>query len=309
MVKLKGLKIRIALLLFIFLTAEKTFAQQYALPPSPVFNADRFKKVIISEAALGVAATVGLYFLWYKKFPRSRFHYFNDNNEWMQMDKAGHMTTAYTIAIIQHDLMRTCGVKPGPSILIGSLSGLGYMSIIEILDGFSTHWGFSKGDMLANILGTGLFAAQQKWWGQQRMELKFSFHGSIFAKYNPGELGNNWKSRIIKDYNGQTYWLSFNIKSFLPSSSGFPQWANLAFGYGAEGMTGANYNPSEVNGKPIPSFKRYRQFYISPDVDLFRIQSGNFINDASYSTRFLKMPAPALEFNTDNHIKFHWLYY
>ena len=69
------------------------------------------------------------------------------------------------------------------------------MSIIEVMDGFSTHWGFSKGDMLANIIGTGLFAAQQKWWGEQRMSLKFSFHHTLFATYNSSELGNNWKSR------------------------------------------------------------------------------------------------------------------
>lgn len=300
---------RFGAFLGLVLTAQVTFSQQYALPPSSTLNKDRLKKVVFSEAALGIAASAGLYFLWYKKFPKSRFHYFNDNSEWLQMDKVGHATTAYTIALIQHDLMRTCGVKEGPSILIGSLSGLGYMSIIEIMDGFSTHWGFSKGDMLANLIGTGLFAAQQKWWGEQRAGLKFSFHGTIFSSYNPSELGNNWKSKLLKDYNGQTYWLSFNIKSFLPSGSGFPVWANLALGYGAEGMLGANSNPAIVNGRQIPEFKRYRQFYIAPDADLFRIQSSTLYNDAAYATRFLKIPSPALELNGLRQLKFHWMYY
>ncbi|MFL5786784.1 MAG: DUF2279 domain-containing protein [Flavisolibacter sp.] len=300
---------RVVFFIFLLFTVEFSHAQQYALPPSPVYNSDRLKKVIISEAALGVVASVGLYLLWYKKFPRSRFHFFNDNREWMQVDKVGHMTTAYTIAVIQNDLMRACGVKPGTSIAIGSLTALGYMSIIEIMDGFSTHWGFSKGDMLANILGTGLFAAQQQWWKDQRISLKFSYHASPFAKYNPGELGNNWKSRLLKDYNGQAYWLSFNIKSFLSQKSSFPNWANVAFGYGAEGMTGANDNPTTVNGNSIPSFKRYRQFYIAPDADLFRIQSSNFYNDAAYIMRLLKIPSPALEFNTLNKWKFHPFYY
>jgi hypothetical protein len=309
MTRSKRFLLRPGTILSLILSAQITFSQQYALPPASTLNKDRLKKVVFSEAALGIVASAGLYFLWYKKFPKSRFHYFNDNSEWLQMDKVGHATTAYTIGLIQHDLMRTCGVKEGPSILIGSLSALGYMSIIEVMDGFSTHWGFSKGDMLANIIGTGLFAAQQKWWGEQRMSLKFSFHHTMFATYNPSELGNNWKSRIIKDYNGQTYWLSLNIKSFLSARSNFPAWANLAFGYGAEGMLGANSNPAEINGKKIPEFKRYRQFYIAPDADLFRIQSSTLFNDAAYAIRFLKIPSPALEFNGLQQTKFHLVYY
>src|SRR2546423_3450889 len=190
--------------LFLFLLVCKiSHAQQFALQPSNTFNPGRLKKVVISEAAGGIIASVGLYYLWYRKFPHNRFHLFNDNREWLQVDKIGHATTAYTIAVVQHDLMRWCGVRPGPSIAIGSLTALGYMSVIEIMDGFSAHWGFSAGDMLANIAGTAIFASQQKWWGQQRASLKFSFHSSPFAKYNPGELGNNWKSRLLKDYNGQ----------------------------------------------------------------------------------------------------------
>ncbi|GAC1704662.1 MAG: DUF2279 domain-containing protein [Flavisolibacter sp.] len=284
-------------------------AQQFALTPSAVYRADRLKPVLISEAALGIAASVGLYYLWYRKFPRSHFHFFNDNTEWLQMDKMGHATTAYTIAVIQNDLMRWCGVKTGASIAIGSATALSYMSIIEIMDGFSDHWGFSKGDMLANLVGTALFAAQQSWWHDQRISLKFSFHASPYAHFNPSELGNNWKSRLLKDYNGQTYWLSINIKSFLPGSSPFPAWGQLALGYGAEGMIGANENPREIKGKAIPEFKRYRKFYLAPDVDLIRIQAGPFFNNSAYILRWLKFPTPALEFSNVNKWKFHPFYY
>ncbi len=210
-----------ALVLLISLSARVCDAQQYFLPPAPDFRQDRFKTVLITETAISVAASVGLYFLWYKKFPHSHFHLFNDNHEWLQVDKIGHATSAYNIAIIQHDLMRWCGVSPNASIAIGSVSALGYMSIIEVMDGFSKHWGFSTGDMLANITGTAIFAMQQRFWGQQKISMKFSAHFTPFARYYPAELGNNGPSRIMKDYNGQTYWLSFNIASFLPASSRF----------------------------------------------------------------------------------------
>jgi hypothetical protein len=266
--------------------------------------------VVISEIAGGLLISTGLYFLWYRKHPRSSFHFFNDNGEWLQMDKMGHLTTAYNIAAVQYDLMRWCGVNNDASIAIGSLTALGYMSIIEVLDGFSSKWGFSNGDMLANLLGTALFAGQQKFWGEQRAAMKFSYHASIYPRYYPEELGRNWISRILKDYNGQTYWLSFNIKSFLSAKNDFPSWLNMSFGYGAEGMIGARTNPTVLNGQPIPAFPRYRQFYFAPDVDLLRVPSNSqFFNTAAYFTRFIKFPAPALEWNTLKRVAFRPLYF
>ncbi len=268
------------------------------------------RTVILTELASGVAISAGLYFLWYRKHPRSGFHFFNDNAEWLQMDKAGHATTAYNIGSIQYDLMRWCGVKNDASIAIGSITAISYMSIIEVLDGFSSKWGFSKGDMIANLIGAALFASQQKAWNQQRISLKFSFHTTIYAQYYPSELGRNLISRMIKDYNGQTYWLSFNMASFLPSKTDFPYWLNMDLGYGAEGMIGARKNPDSVNGVKIPYFPRYRQFYFSPDADLFRIPSSSALfNTAAYLTRFSKIPAPALEWSKEKGIRFHPFYY
>jgi hypothetical protein len=65
--------------------------------------------------------------------------------------------------------------------------------------------------------------------------LKFSFHRSIFSKFNPGELGKNIWQRWLKDYNGQTYWLSINPSSFIKDNSGFPKWLNTAFDYAQKG--------------------------------------------------------------------------
>jgi hypothetical protein len=286
------------------------FAQSLFLPPSATYQPDRLKTVVITEVATGVAISAGLYFLWYRKHPRSHFHFFNDNGEWLQMDKAGHATTAYNIGAIQYDLMRWCGVSNNSSITVGGLTAIGYMSIIEIFDGFSSKWGFSKGDMLANIFGAALFAAQQKGWNQQRIEMKWSFHASPYAKYYPAELGSNFLSRMLKDYNGQTYWLSFNVASFLPAGSGFPYWLNMSAGYGAEGMVGANSNPASVDGKPVPEFPRYRKFYFAPDADLFRIPTqSSFYNAASYLTRFSKIPAPALEWSKLKGLRFIPIYY
>jgi hypothetical protein len=284
-------------------------AQQF-FKASTTYNPGRVNGVIITEAAIGTAVTFGLQYLWYKKFPHSHFHLFNDNAEWLNVDKVGHATTAYNIAAIQNDLLRWGGVRSGTAALVGSLTGLAFMTMIEVMDGHSSKWGFSKGDMLANIAGCVLFEGQQLLWHEQRISLKYSYHQTIFPKYYPAELGSNLPERMLKDYNGQSYWLSFNIGSFLPASSHFPNWLNIAAGYGAEGMVGAVKNPTEVNGNPVPEFKRYRQFYLSFDTDLYRIDGLSPLGSSLLElNRTIKTPAPALEWNEVQGLRFHPFYY
>jgi hypothetical protein len=278
--------------------------------PSPTYNPGRVNGTIIVESAIGIVATIGLNYLWYKKFSHNKFHYFNDNGEWLQVDKVGHAATAYNIAAIQTDVLRWGGVRPGPAALIGTATALGFMSMIEIMDGHSEHWGFSKGDMFANVAGCLLFEGQQLMWGGQRVSLKYSYHGTIFPKYYPAELGTNLPQKMLKDYNGQSYWLSFNIASFLPASTRFPQWLNVSLGYGAEGMIGAFKNPTEIDGKPIPAFRRYRQFYLSFDTDLYRIDGLSPLASTLLKVnRTIKLPAPTLEWNEVDKFHFHPFYY
>jgi len=52
----------------------------------------------------------------------------------------------------------------------------------------------------------------------------------------------------------------------MKKESRFPKWLNVAVGYGAEGMVGSYYNPSN-----LPHFDRYRQYYLSLDIDFTRI--------------------------------------
>jgi hypothetical protein len=292
------------------LSLHLSLSAQNFFKASTTYNPGRVNGVIITESAIGTVATIGLQYLWYKKFPHSKFHFFNDNAEWLNVDKVGHATTAYNIAAFQNNLLRWGGVRNGTAALVGTLTALGFMTMIEIMDGHSTKWGFSKGDMLANIAGCVLFEGQQLLWHEQRISLKYSYHGTIFPGYYPAELGSNWPERMLKDYNGQSYWLSFNIASFLPASANFPRWLNLSAGYGAEGMIGAVKNPDQIDGRPIPPFRRYRQFYLSFDTDLYRIDGLSPLASSLLEiNRLIKTPAPALEWNEVQGLKFHPFYY
>ena len=106
----------------------------------------------------------------------------------------------------------------------------------------------------------------------KRISLKFSFHQTDFPPYRPKLLGDTiLAEQILKDYNGQTYWLSCNLSSFMKEETKFPKWLNLAFGYGGEGMiSGRNEFVTLENGNTI-WMERYRQYYFSLDIDLSRV--------------------------------------
>lgn len=266
--------------------------------PNDSINWKRLTPVIISGAALYAGSMTGLYMTWYSNYPQSAFHFFNDNNEYLQMDKVGHFTTTYNISRLSYNTLRWTGLTEKQSVLYGGGMGIMYLTIVEILDGFSAEWGFSPGDMTGNTLGATLFVGEQLLWKEQRLQMKWSYHQTIYPQYRPDLFGKSTATQWLKDYNGQTYWISTNIKSFLSKESKFPAWLNLAVGYGAEGMTGAAYNSLSYNGKVIPPYNRYRQFYLSGDIDLSRIKTrSKTLHMILNALSFIKIPFPALEFS------------
>jgi hypothetical protein len=293
--------------LYCSLAINKTYAQ----PNMPgEINHARLRGVVITETILVTAGMIGLHYLWYKTFPRSRFHLFNDNAEWRYMDKIGHAATGYNLSAVQYDMMRWSGLSNTNATIVAGLTALTLQTLVEIFDGHSKQWGFSKGDMLANILGTAFFAGQQFAWGEQRIRLKFSFHKTIYSKHNPAELGANKWQRWLKDYNGQTYWLSINPFAFLPQQSQFPKWLSFSFGYGADGMVGARTNPTHINGVSIPNYPRRSRYLFAIDADLKRISNPNTDPRILLTVpNILKVPSPALEFKKGAKAKYYWLYF
>ncbi|HLG35731.1 MAG TPA: DUF2279 domain-containing protein, partial [Bacteroidia bacterium] len=185
-----------------------------------------------------------------------------------------------------------------------------YQLTIESFDGFSPRWGFSWSDVASNLTGTAILLSQQLAWNEQRIVLKYSFHNSEYRKYRPSLLGENFPETTLKDYNGQTYWLSFNPASFCKQNNIFPKWLNVAIGYGADGMTGGSSNPTEVDGSSIPEFRRFRQYYISLDIDVTKIKTSlPLLNGFFKVFGFIKIPAPAIEFNSGGKPKYYLLYF
>lgn len=273
------------------------------LKPSDTLNYNRKRTVLLTETIIGTTALVGLNQLWYADYPRSKFHFINDNKEWLQMDKLGHSYSAYHLGRFGAELLQWSGASKKEQLIYGAGLGFTFQTAIEILDGFSSQWGASSGDIIANASGTALYVSQELLWQEQRITPKFSFQKSIYASQRPNILGSTLTEQILKDYNGQTYWLSFNIKSFAKESK-IPKWINLALGYGADGMISGNGEiPDNYTG--FETTKK-RQFYLSLDVDLTKIDTKSPVLKTFFSVfNTLKIPAPSIEITPNERVRVH----
>jgi uncharacterized protein YfiM (DUF2279 family) len=255
----------------------------------------RIRWVIGSEAVLYAGTMIGLNELWYKDYERSPLHHFNDNAEWLQMDKVGHLVTSYYTGLAGMEALRWAGMDEKRSRWYGGMLGWAFLGSVELLDGYSSEWGFSSGDILANSIGAGALIGQDALWHEQRLVFKFSFRQSPYTKYRPGTLGDGWQEELLKDYNGQTYWLSANIASFLPEETTFPKWLSLGFGYGVDEVLNARGDFAYITENQSRLFQGKRQYYVGPDIDLWRIPTQRKGLKLLFKTLgFIKLPLPAV---------------
>lgn len=271
------------------------------------------KKWVLGSVQVGLwgGSFYALNNAWYANYPKAKFKLYNDWKEWQQMDKAGHVWSTYQISRHTSNIWQWAGLEKNKAIWVGAVSGMAYLSVIEILDGYSDKWGFSVPDVLANTGGAGLFLGQELLWKEQRISLKLSYspyqYGNL--KYRADELfGSGDVERLLKDYNGQIIWASINMRSFFPSSR-IPKWLNLAFGYNARTMLGGYENKWEDELGNIvvrDDIKRYKRILLSLDLDLTKIETKNKTLKTVFSIfNVLKVPAPAIEFNTLGKMRLH----
>ena len=296
----------LSIFLFVSVFSQAQSSVSLFLKPSDTLNKPRRTGVYVGESIALGATLVGLNQIWYKDYPQTNFHFINDNKQWLQMDKLGHLYSTYHLGRVGAEMLQWSGASQKEQLIYGSTLGLGFLTVVEVFDGFSQEWGASSGDIIANVSGTALYVSQELLWKEQRITPKFSFHQTKFASQRPETLGASLNEQILKDYNGQTYWLSFNIQSFTKDSF-TPKWLNLAFGYSGEGMLYGNDAEAIENGiiqNP------YRQFYLSLDVDLTKIETkSRFLKSLFSVFNTLKIPAPTLQYDDFNGVKAHFIYF
>ena len=334
---------RIILILFsAFLISQSSFAQDETKEPNKFqrllekpeeLNKARFWTLNGTLATGYTGIVISLDKLWYAQYPRSRFHSFNDMGEWEDMDKSGHLFTAYMESKLSSQMYQWTGLSRKKSAYAGFALGTIFQGTLETLDGFSKEWGWSWGDIGFNTAGSLVFLGQELAWQEQRIVFKISswrrpmddyvltstdgLHTTSLIARRNFLYGTNIGEVLLKDYNSLTIWSSVNIHSFMRNEdTWFPKWLNVAVGYGAENVYGGfgnTWTDDETGAEfvlPSNDFERYRQVFLSFDVDMTKIPVKNkFLKTLFSAINIIKIPAPALEFNTQGKVKFHPIYF
>ena len=250
---------------------------------------------VLSSSTVG--SLVALNQVWYAPYSTEEFHLFNDSKQWMQMDKFGHAFTGY---LITNELNRLHYWAAGKrQSWVGAVYAMSYLSTLEIMDGFSSGWGFSGADMLANGLGVGLAFSQDFFFKRQIIIPKFSFSRTSYALVRPEILGSSYTEQLLKDYNGQTYWVSLPVATFLKLPKRF-HWICISLGYGCDAKLVGSQDT--WNG-----FNARRQVYLSLDIDCAYLAPKHpKLNKVLTHLNWIKVPFPSLEFSTDK-TRFHWI--
>jgi hypothetical protein len=256
-------------------------------------------KVWVAGGVQGGAALITWGYLasgWYQDDWGNGWHWKDDANHWRGMDKLGHMAASYHLSWLCTESYEWAGMEPKKAAIIGSAAAFTYLGVVEVMDGFSSDWGFSLADLSANFLGSGLSLTQELLWHDQKIRMKFSYHESEYRALRPEIFGQGWPESLVKDYNGQTYWLSVSPWSFAGDDKW--NWICVSFGYGGRSMITGDPNDPVV---PIyPPTQPSSNLYLSMDIDLSRIRTKSKpLNALIDFFSYVKIPFPTLEWNTN----------
>lgn len=321
------LKLTSIILIFVsacFVQSEAQSDLDLLLTPADTLNIKRQKMVLFGTSAFYMGTSIFLYNAWYKNYDQEAFHLFDDNGEWQNMDKWGHVYSTYHQSWTMYDFMKWTGSSDRSAINTGLISGLLIQSTIEIMDGFSSKWGFSIADMAANVSGSGLFFLQQRYFGHQYVTVKFNStfktypNSPIFSKdaqrfssleQRTNDLfGDNALERLLKDYNAQQYWLCFDMDRLIGGDNRWPKWLDIGIGYSGENMFGGfdnTWTEEESTYSLDNSYERYGQYYLGIDIDLQSLHfKSPILNTLKKCFRIIKIPAPAIGYSNGN-LKFH----
>jgi hypothetical protein len=277
--------------IFSFFISTYSFGQYSCIENATNLSPKRLYSVNAGLGGAWVISAIGLQNIWYKNVEKSSFHTFNDCNNWVQMDKVGHAYTCNKLSEFSGELYKWSGINQRKAALLGTGIGLGYQTTLELFDAYSSAWGFSWCDMGANIIGAGIYLSQALTFKEQQFIMKFSYHPTQYAQLRPEVLGSNFQESLLKDYNGQTYWISFH-PNFSSNSTFIPKWLCISFGYSIDEKLVGNSEQITFKDK---TYQSKREFLCSIDIDFSRLPVKKpWLKVLVKQLNYLKIPFPAL---------------
>lgn len=217
---------------------------------------------------------------WWNDGFTTRFHtanegWFGQNTYSGGADKLGHFYMNYAGVRLFSRAFEWAGNTPAGSNDLAAWLMLGTFTAIEVLDGFSKQWRFSKEDVVMNVAGIGAALMMEHHPELDRvLDLRFLYRSSR-------EEGNNFDP--FGDYSGQTY-LAVVKASGIPALRSHPvlRYLELSVGYGTRGYGTLGYST--------------RNTYVGVSLNLSELLNASLFKSPSKRGRAQRLTDTALEF-------------
>jgi hypothetical protein len=160
----------------------------------------------------------------------SPFHFYDEgffgkDTYALGMDKMGHAYTAYMISEYFTQRIAHSNDNRAGAALTGAIWGLGVQTMVEVFDGFSGDYGFSKQDYIANMTGAGFSLLRSTVPGMaEKVDFRLEYMPSGVEGFSP-----------LSDYSGQKYLLAFKLAGFEQFEDTPLRFVELQAGYFARG--------------------------------------------------------------------------
>lgn len=181
-------------------------------------------------------------------------NWFGQNTPYGGADKLGHAFFAYAGTRLLTLAFEGAGNDPDRALRLGVWTTLGIMTAIEVLDGYSRQYKFSKEDAIMNFAGAAVGYVLERNPALDRLiDMRLLYKPSAEAKqagrFDPGG-----------DYSGQTYLLAAKA-SGVPALRDNPllRYFELTAGYGSRGYESA------------PGVERSRHVYFGLSLNLSEV--------------------------------------
>ena len=208
----------------------------------------------------------------------------------LNVDKVGHFMGGLEAADIFSSSMKWAGLHDKKALWYGAVFGSGLQLAIEMKDAYAPYWGFSKWDLAMGSAGSFWPVAQSYNHDLKAINFKFSYYKQSNIYW---ELERQRGKEINKyawqdDYPNQTYWATVDINHFTEGHL-WPNWLNLAFGFGLDNTQYLNENDSKIGGN--------NEWYIALDYDIPKMLKkwdSPIGKKVKHWLNYLHLPAPTI---------------
>jgi hypothetical protein len=212
------------------------------------------------------------------QFRSEKEGWFGQNTYSGGADKLGHFFMNYAGTRLFSRAFEWAGNAPSASLELAGWMMFGTFTAVEVLDGYSKKWRFSREDAVMNVAGIGTAFLLEKHPDLDRLiDLRVLYQPSTGHSFEP-----------FGDYSGQTYLLVAKA-SGVPALQAHPflRYLELAVGYGSRGYSAHRTDQTD---------NRARNVYVGISLNLSELLGATVFKSSSEERRAQRVGNTILEF-------------